>query len=242
MSNIKTSRAFTLIEVLVAMGILFFTSTAIVALSNALTQGTIVSADRTVTNRLAAEGLAAVTKIRDDNFQASVKDPGGLPVWLAAAIAENGADYGWYQLTPPNLAVSGTWELTKITGGTTFESTELETLSDVLKSGQLTSYRLICLESVAAANWSVEGEWRCNVNSAGARLTDGSRTNLADCDPGDLFCQMTKLSLTRQTAREIIIPAGNAIKVRSVVVWQDRDLFRSVSIGTLLTNWREFGQ
>ncbi len=245
MLSIRTriSRGFTLIEVLVAMGILFFTSTAIIALSNALTQGTIISADKTVTNRWASEGLAILTKIRDDNLQASVVDTDGLPVWLAAAKADNGTDYGWYQLisSPTNQ-----WELARITGiKTTIKKSELVNVSDISLSGQLKGYRLICLEAVAAVG-SLDNnnnqEWSCNVDAAGGPLPDGLRTQLNDCQATDLYCQMTKGSLARQASGTKIIPAGNALKVRSLVIWQDREIFRSAAISTLLTNWWEFSQ
>lgn len=63
----RLKRAFTLLEVLVAGGILFVVSAAVVGLSNSIIQGTVISSDTTVTNRWVAEGIEFATKIRDDN-------------------------------------------------------------------------------------------------------------------------------------------------------------------------------
>ena len=105
-------RGFSLLETLIATGVLIVVVLGVVALSNSLVAGTIVNADKTIVNRWAVEGLELAQKVRDDNVLAKNTDTvTGVPVWFKPAFDENGNGYGWYRL---NLLNTGNkWELIK---------------------------------------------------------------------------------------------------------------------------------
>jgi len=225
-------RGFSLLEVLIAVAILFVVSSAIIALSNSLLQGTVAVADRTVVNRLAAEGLEIATKIRDENYL----NADASKLWLPQAANHN--EYGWYKLSRAVVGEEATWKFTDnaVASGALQLSRALE-LGERLTEGDLTVSRLICVEAVAAEA-SAADELRCNVREQGS-VNDGSRTWLSVCEDGDLYCRMTEDSLNRlRVGSGKIIPTGNAVKVKAVVVWQDKTAYRFVETATLLTNWR----
>lgn len=256
----RFSRAFTLLEVLVSGGILFIVASAVVGLSNSIIQGTSISNDTTITNRWAAEGLELTTKIRDDAVKQASFETGQV-IWFAPA--ENVGKYGWYYLKDTSLAADGTqWALTKIADtNNIIDLTKLSaTLSpDELKATNLTSdtllaNRLVCVEAVAAQKLTDETKLGCNVTENGTQtLSDGDRTIRTNCDRGsltanprneDLFCKLTLESLNRNKTGSgtTTIPDGNAVKVRSVVIWPDRGKNLTTDIATLLTNWKSVEQ
>lgn len=243
-------RGFSLLETLIASGILIAVIIGTTSLSNALVVGTVVNADKTITNRWAVEGIELTQKIRDDNLLNKSTATNGTN-WFAPAIADNGNDYGWYwlkaQQRPPN---NNTWKLTKIVGGGNkmnaddFILNAKNTLNEKLVSDKLVGYRLICIESVAAnSNSNTEDNYQCNSSSSGGNVSDGLRSDISACGNDDIYCSLTITSVRKnQLNSNKIIPAGNAVKVRSVVVWQDKDQFRSSSIATLMTNWKGYEQ
>lgn len=235
-------RGFSLLETLIATGILIMVSAATVALSNSLIQGTVVSADKTVANRLAAEGLELISKIRDDNFKSN------SPLWFDQA--ENSNQYGWYVLEREFGGEGGSLRLNRGALGNDNELSRSAIVSngEVITSGGMTLWRVICIEAISAVSQSDQGldsrsKIPCNIKD-NQRVNDGERDyqpqfSGGQCAQGDLYCSMTKTSLNRNrlAALERIIPAGNAIKVRSVVVWLERDLYRSSDVATVITNW-----
>ncbi len=244
-------RSFTLLEVLIAGGILFIVSAAIVSLNNSIIQGTSVNADETVLNRWSSEGLELVTASRDNNLL-SGNSQNGNQVWLNSATTTS--QYGWYI-----LAQSGnSWSLTPAPGTSNtlnlaaFGASSAETLT----SQSLTAYRLICIEATGAVTRRDDVTVSCNENAGGSVIvSDGDRTIVgATCDANNTYCANTKPSLNRNTLTCIanntcpsagsakIIPAGNAVKVRSVVVTQNKANYTVSDVATLLTNWKGFEQ
>lgn len=236
----QRQKGFTLLEVLIAVGVLFVIGSAILSLSNTLIQGTIGTADATVTNLWAAEGLELVAKNRDDRL----KDDAGQP-WLEQVTTS--ADYGWYRVSLNGTAsvmtradFDGNSRKLRIT------KTEAMAAGDSLTSESLTASRLVCIEAVGAQsnNQSLTSDQLgCNLNDAGtAAFNDGLRQITTDCRTTDIYCLMTKDSLNRNNSRSVFTPAGSAVKVRSVLVWQNQYGYQTSEVATMLTNWRSVGQ
>jgi len=230
-------QGFTLIEVLVSAGILFIVGSATVGLTNSIIQGTNQTSSETVANRLASEGIELVTKKRDDTVKAAVGDgPWFVP-------AELNANYGWYVLNSPTY-------LAQISATVVDAEPLLKAVVDSRslppavrqQVGNQDYYRLICVESVGAIRTTAESTTSCNTNASGGSVDDGNRESpsLVACAPNDYYCNMTKASLARNRAAAKVIPPGNAVKIRSVVIWQDKDQYRSAEISTLLTNWKSY--
>lgn len=238
-------RGFSLLETLIAAGILIVVVLSIVSLSNSLIAGTVVNADKTIINRWAVEGLELTQKIRDDNIKGKLANTtSGLPIWFNPAINDNGSDYGWYKLS--NKVVGTSWQITRaLPGQLKLTKAQFTENSETLSSDQTTGYRLICVEAFSAVTSNEADEFRCNTDAAGVALSDGVRTNISSCDVKDLFCSATKQSLNKNklgSQPDRVIPAGNAVKVRSVIIWQDKDQTRNSSVSTLLTNWKGLEQ
>lgn len=243
---------FSLLETLIAASILIAVTLSIVALSNSLIGGTVVNADKTVINRWAAEGIELTKKIRDDNLL----NP-NTPIWFIPAFNDDGSDYGWYKLTPPNPSNNSA---TLTSAGVrnnideaTFIGTGSSSVAERLQNGQTVGYRLICIESVEAnaapTNISDPNPFHCNTKGDIA-LKDGHRTDLTDCqsstitgNSNDVYCLMTKNSVNKNhLSGTNFIPAGSAVKVRSVIVWKVKDQAHSSSVASLLTNWKGYEQ
>lgn len=257
--NLLISRksAFTLIEVLVAGSILFVVSAAVVGLSNSIIQGTAITTDEASANRLATQGLELITKIRDDQAKSGGFTDTGKFIWFAPV--EDPAEYGWWQLSenPPS---SNAWDLDldddfsnvidTTVGEFNPDLAEAILLNDTAGANQITFYRFICIEALAAESNQEDGLLNCNtakVNNNNLPVIDGTRDNPESCysvEVGstvneDIYCQFTEESLNRnRVITGKIIPDGNAVKVRSVVIWQDRDIYRQTEISTILTNWQ----
>lgn len=241
--------AFTLLEILIAVGVLFIVGSAVVSLSNTLIQGTVSTADSTVTNLWAVEGLEMAAKNRDDRLNTA-----NNPTWLEQA--ESLEDYGWYfvRLNPANQKV----ELTRaaINNDPNYlhiKKAEVMALTDpkaILESEGLSARRLICVEAIGVPSineTSNTDRLRCNLDrNTNQRFNDGdlqgNRTVGTDCYNNDLYCIMTKASLNLNNATSTYIPTGNAVKVRSVVVWQTTQGYRTSEMSTILTNWKAIDQ
>ena len=233
-----SKRGFSLLETLIAAGILIVVTLAIVGLSNSLIAGTIINSDKTIINRWAAEGIELTQKIRDDNLlsQATAATPG----WFVPAVADNGQGYGWYKLIPG----AKTSQLTKVATGNNISEADFKNNAEVLTSDQTTGYRLICVEAVSAsapvATSSDTNPFHCNTQGTTV-VQDGRRDQptATTCQTADLYCQITKASVNKNRLdNNNIIPSGTAVKIRSVVVWDEKNQVHSSSIATLLTNWR----
>lgn len=224
-------------ETLIATGILIIVTLAVVSLSNSLISGTVNNADKTITNRWAAEGIELTTKIRDDR----ILDKTTAPNWFDPAIAENGSGYGWYVLTPGTPTAS----MSRAAVGNVISANDFKNSgAEVLTSDRTIGYRLICVEAVGAATAASSGQFSCNTR-AGQAVADGVRTPPTDCpDPNpDLYCYTTRSSVNKnQLTADRFIPAGTAVKVRAVVIWETKDGFRSSSLATVLTNWKGYEQ
>lgn len=227
-------KGFTLLEVLVAAGILFIVGSATVGLSNSIIQGTAQTSDETVANRLASEGLELATKKRDD----TVKLASGDEPWFAPAVSS--AEYGWYQ-------VGSTGELSRISLAldpplttSTVPSNSALPVGIKQQVGNQDYYRLICIEAVAATPNSDTELVNCNLDETDSIISDGNRSgpSTTSCDTADYYCNMVNVSTSRNRTGGVAIPPGNAVKIRSVVVWQDKEQYRTSQISTLLTNWK----
>lgn len=240
-------RGFSLLETLIATGILVIVVLAIVALSNSLIAGTILGADKTIINRWAAEGIELTTKVRDDNILN--KSTAQTTNWFEPAISANGSSYGWYILKQDSTHT--TWKMTSVADGGSINKIQFMQLGEKLTSDQIIGYRLICVEAVSAsadASNNDANPFHCNTQGS-TTLQDGLRTVLSDCQvgqpdqPNDLYCQMTKASVNKNHLDLTrIIPAGSAVKIRSVVVWEERDQVHSSSLTSLITNWKGYEQ
>lgn len=249
-SNLMTKKvksAFTLLEVLIAGGILFIVSAGVVGLSNSIIQGTTLTNDATITNRWAAEGLELSTKIRDEKSKSASFSTTGEIRWFGDAVATSD-NYGWYHLVPEESPNPVRWELVKLIGiGNTINLTEFSpTVSpynsiESISSDNLIGYRLICVESFGSVkNIDVDNQLTCNTDGGAKVLSDGDRSVQPDCDVNDLYCLLTEpsLNLHGPANNQKIIPNGNAVKVRSIVLWGDRGTWKTSNIATVLTNWR----
>ncbi|HUD21137.1 MAG TPA: type II secretion system protein [Candidatus Saccharimonadales bacterium] len=237
-------RGFTLLEVLVASGVLFIVASAVVGLSNTIIQGTVSNSDRTVVNRWATEGLELTTKIRDDTVLQNKTDAAGNPLWLDQATSVD--KYGWYKLQQD--PISGIWKLV----ATPYQvkqplSAVAGDYAESLTSDQTQAYRLICLESVGAKQIpdNASGDFiYCNAkDSDGTAFNDGDRNVKTDCDTNDVYCLFTKSSLNADNLAATplrLIPAGNAVKARAVIVWPDKSSYKVSDMATILTNWQGY--
>lgn len=251
MFTMSKRRAFTLLEVLVAGSILFIVSAAVVGLSNSIIQGTALTTDQATANRLATQGLELVTKIRDDNVkQGNFTD--GRFVWFEPV--NEATDYGWWQLSE----ISNSWQLNKDEIEFPDNSIDLTDFSEAnaekLSVDQIDFYRFICVEALAANSLpGADQRIVCNGQADGSGfidVIDGTRSEIDSCFAGSLgitynkdsYCEFTAESVNRNRTidDDKFIPNGNAVKVRSIVVWEDRDEFHSAEVATLLTNWRSF--
>jgi len=240
-------RGFSLIEVLVALSVLALVGLAMVALSNSLSQGTLRSADQTVGGWLASEGSQQLEGVMGQNSISA----NGASGWLKAAFGDNGADYGWYKL----VVAAANRQLTSVPLARTLTKEQFLSQGESLTVGNMAIRRLICIESVAANDEPRSDVIPCNIDSAGSWLEDGLRqppslpaSRKEDlCQSSDLYCQMTLGSLNTQRLSSAstalkewkAVYAGNAVKVRSVVAWRNKDQIETAELATLLTNWRE---
>jgi Tfp pilus assembly protein PilV len=237
-----SKRGFSLLESLIATGVLIIVVLAVISLSNSLIAGTVANADRTIINRWAAEGVELTQKIRDDNILAKNSDPAtGLPSWFNQAIKDNGRDYGWFKL---EVATANSWKLSPaISSGNRLSAAEFKQAAENLTSDQTLGYRLICVEALAATAVSADDNLQCNSDEDGQLVDDGARTELTDCQTSDVYCALSQVSVNaNQLNSDTIIPPGNALKIRSVVLWENKANVRSASMAMLLTNWRGYGQ
>lgn len=238
---------FSLLETLIAMAILITVVLASIALSNSLIRGTVANADEAIVNRWAAEGLERTTKIRDDRILSGVTGANGLPVWFDLAFADNGGSYGWYKLNAVTVGGVTHWELSPLgtSGARVIGFPDFRDGGERLTSGEVVGYRLICVEAVGAVSSSATTSYQCNTSSSGQAAADGSRTVFDPrvCQTGDAFCELTRNSLrSNRLASDVqTIQPGNAIKLRSVVVWEAKDEIRVADIATMMTNWRNYG-
>jgi hypothetical protein len=106
-------------------------------------------------------------------------------------------------------------------------------------------YRLICIEAVGATvpTAANDTQTHCNTKLDGSAKDDGNRNapSLTTCAAPagtDTYCEITTASLSRNRVGTLAIPPGNAVKIRSVVIWQDKELFRVSDVATFLTNWK----
>ncbi len=258
----RLKRAFTLLEVLVAGGILFVVSAAVVGLSNSIIQGTVISSDTTVTNRWAAEGIEFATKIRDDNSRIQGFSQ-GQQYWFHTPNLTSDR-YGWHYLVANADGI--TWRLQPLPTEyknvleyktATFDPAPLT--GDEIQAENLRGYRFICVEAVGAIRTANQNtnKLHCNTNGDDTTtkiVTDGPRNASAttcyqeaptvDQLRFDRYCLLTRPSLNREglgTGSPKLILDGNAVKVRSVVLWNDRGEYRFTDIATMLTNWRSVG-
>lgn len=247
---IKVNKGFSLLETLIATGVLIIVTLGVVSLSNSLISGTVINADKTIINRWAQEGIELTQKIRDDNILGKVTDISGLPNWFEPAIADNGSDYGWYKLSQGTT--NSTWKLDKIAANVNLLAPDqFKQNAETLTSDQTVGYRLICIEAFDASSTptdSNDNQFHCNTQGS-TILEDGLRTALTDCQtgsagqPNDLYCQLTKTSVNKNhLASGKIVTPGNAVKIRAVVAWESKDQLRSSSITTVITNWKGFEQ
>lgn len=217
-----SKRGFTLLEVLIAGSILFVVSAAVIGLNNSLIQGTSKVADRTQMNRWAVEGLDLFEKVRNDRD--------GSSVWLEQA--EKVDKYGFYYWNSFGVLQGG--------GNNEIALIDINTNSaEELRSGVFSAFRMICVEAVGANKQSDDLNIYCN-RTGGGGVNDGDRGVPNDCSDGDAYCNFTQVSLNkdRLNSNKILIPGGNAVKVRSIVVWQDRGETQLTEATTLMTNWR----
>ncbi|MEX1123747.1 MAG: prepilin-type N-terminal cleavage/methylation domain-containing protein [Patescibacteria group bacterium] len=249
----KTSKAFTLIEVLVASSILFIVSAAVVGLSNSIIQGTAITADQASANSLATEAIELTTKIRNDTVKGGgFNTPGSEGKFIWFAPAEDPIEYGWYQLGEDPVTPNK-WSLNYDGAdfGNVIDTTTADfdpTLAETITVGQVTYYRFTCIEALAAEADQQDGLLNCNTIKDGNdynAVIDGTRDLPSECYSGDniweedIYCKFTKPSLNyNRVVQDKLIPDGNAVKVRSIVIWQDKDIYRSSEIATILTNWQ----
>ena len=228
-------KGFTLIEVLVSGFILVTVGAAVVSLSNTISQGSVVQADTSVANRLAGEGIEKVTKVRDDSMSS------GTSIWLAQA--ETSSKYGWYYLDSTD-SLKQLNDISSPKSSTTAVVTSSSYNSDEsyakITLNNIPYYRLICIEAVGATETSDDNNVYCNTNDGTNVLSDGTRAVGPTCETGDVYCNFSQSTLGAADpwSSSKIIPSGNAVKVRSVVVWQDKDVNRAADMSTLLTNWK----
>lgn len=233
-------KAFTLLEVLIAGGVLFIVTAAVVSLSNTIIQGTGKNADRTETNRWATEGMELVTKIRNDSVKSGGVVTDGERVWFQPAFSTS--DYGWYRLE--EVINGGTnWELVRTDAPLKLHFNQVANYAGLpLKNQALTGYRLICVEAYGATSRSSDDNYlNCNsADEAGTTAaTDGSRLLTGSCQSDDVYCLSSYDSLNRnRRLNNRYIPSGNVVKVRTAVVWQERARYQSTELATVMTNWK----
>jgi Tfp pilus assembly protein PilV len=256
-------RGFTLIEVLVSGAILIIVTLAVVAISNSITQSTEASSDVTVSSNLAQQNLNLVTEIRDNGFSVPVSDPTCGNIWFDQACNSN--QYGWYALTQDTTQPSKPWSLKQITASSMIGPSTA--LSDFVKNAtpdqnsSPETYQLICIEAYGAndnPNPSSPNTISCNNNGSGKAVSDGNRTltqggSCTNDDPTygtDSYCRDTEQSLNwdgnNVAGSNFYIPAGNAVKIKSVVVWQTASTsvtptYKSTSLTGLITDWQSAG-
>lgn len=258
-----------MIEVLVAAGVLFIVSTAVVGLSNSIVQGTSNTNDKTQVSLWAQSGLDLMAKVRDDHVaKGDALSSTGDPVWLPQA--ENGSTpYGWYAFSPSGDCKSWTLNQTPLSISPVTGRPAQITIADAITNAEplqgcntgtsLAAYRLICVEAYATVDQPDNASnLNCNsANSAGtSTINDGNRGSVgSDCQtgtgnqPNDAYCQFTKTSLNRDNLTTntpetpSFIPPGNALKVRSVIVWQGSGTqnYKSFDLATVMTNWKTIG-
>lgn len=239
-------RGFTLLEVLIAGGVLFIVSTAVVGLSNSIVQGTSTTNDKTQVSSWAQSGLDLMARYRDY----SVAKASGDQAWLPQTAGDP-PQYGWYALSSPDCqnwndptSLSTTQvDLTTLFGDNPMPG--VESMQTCNPGATLTAYRFICIESYAAVDKTSSDKINCNTDAAGNQVSDGARSPVGtDCNSNDSYCLLTKSSLNRSKLtgeNSTFIPSGNAVKVRSVIVWQDRSTYKTFDLSTLLTNWKTSG-
>lgn len=238
---IKFRSAFTLLEVLVAGGVLFIVTAAVVSLSNTIIQGTGHNADRTEVNRWASEGMELVTKIRNDSVKTGGVLIGQDKIWFGPA--ESNVNYGWYRLEEQTAGNTTSWQLVKTDADKHLHFNQVATYAGLpLQNQALVGYRLICIEAYGATDQSSDADYlNCNTaDEAGTNAaTDGDRLVTGSCQTDDVYCLASFDSLNRnRQSRFRYIPSGNVVKVRTVVVWNERNQYQSTEIGSILSNWK----
>ncbi|MBI4948458.1 prepilin-type N-terminal cleavage/methylation domain-containing protein [Candidatus Berkelbacteria bacterium] len=239
-------RGFTLIEVLIAAGILFMVAGAVAGLTNTIIQGTSQTADNTETNRWASEGLELVTKVRNDNVASGGVLVNSEKVWFAPAVSSD--EYGWYSVSSTSATKTSLQKRLTFDGLTAQES-QL-TGAVITSTSGLTGYRLICIEAYGAKSYTSEDFVDCNAEVEGAETyadkKDGNRLQgYSDCDSADNYCIASKESLNKNKptgVSDYFVLPGNVVRVRSVIIWEDRGEWKTTEMSTLLTNWKGFEQ
>lgn len=251
--NSSRKKGFTLLEVLVAGSILFIVSAAVVGLSNSIIQGTALTTDQATATRLATQGIELVNKIRNDTVKGGDFTQGKF-IWFPPV--ESASDYGWWQLS----SISNNWQLNEDDVDfpdvsidlNSFDSAKAEKISE----DQLDFYRFMCIEALAASNYPQENSTIfCNAQESGngyVEVIDGTRSEIDSCYQQSLglnynkdsYCEFSAESINRNRVDGLdkYIPNGNAVKVRSIVVWEDRDEFHRTEVSTMFTNWQTIGQ
>ncbi len=246
---------FTLIEVLVAGGLLLLVGSAIVALTNSLVRGTITTSNTTIVNSWLSEGAELVTRIRDNNIKQLHADAQGTPVWMDQATKVT-YPYGWYYLkTNSNsftltVANPSSPEVLSKTSDINNSITRFSDFADAkLVSDNLTAYRFVCIEAVGASPIEDDSNFYCNHFTVKDSVNDGNSSVLSgitDCptipaNPGDVYCLMTKTSINANrlpSASQLFIPPGNALKINVLIAYDDQNAIHSNQMQTLLTNYR----
>lgn len=251
MIKFSNNRAFTLLEVLVAGSILLIVTAAVVGLSNSIIQGTSVNADQATAGRLASQGIELVTKIRDDTVKKGNFSLGEF-VWFEPA--ERSSSYGWWQLAQSGNAWTISNDELDFRGNSIDLTSFDEKKAEKLSVDQIDFYRFVCVEALAASNYFDDQKIYCNtqkIDNDTRDINDGTRTEKDECllySVGittvnkDSYCDFTAESINRYRVGSTnkYIPNGNAVKVRSIVVWSDRGEYQKSELSTILTNWRSY--
>ena len=235
----KMKRGFTLIEVLIASSILIAVIAAVIALSNSINRNTIIASDMTDANNMVNTDF---TTMKGD-IQAEINSGG---VWLPQAELEAGgaSKYGWYYKDK----VTG--DLTKFSS----PKTNVLTPDDIFvnndpKNMETTNnvdyYHLLCFESFEskASSMSDDSKFYCNEDGGGNIYNDGTRAVNSDCETSggknDAYCVFSKPSLNTNSIdlwTQKYVPSGNAVKVRVLVVWKEKEEVLYSDMARLFTN------
>ena len=235
-------RGFTLIEVLIASCILVVVVAAIVALSNSINRNTLIASDMSDANNVAISDFSSIESAVQTNFSAG-------SMWLSQAAAIT--NYGWYYKD------ANTGVLTQFTDTKKNELTSSEVFAmtgEGLKNvNGVDYYKLICYEGFGSSASSLSGrqsdgstKFYCNTNDRTTNYNDGTRIIGTDCEDTlsakDEFCKFSKESLNKSKPTggtdwdSTIIPSGNTLKVRSVVVWMHKEEVFYTDVAKIFTN------
>ena len=234
----KMKRGFTLIEVLIASSILIAVIAAVIALSNSINRNTIIASDMTDANNMVNTDFSTMK----GDIQAEINSG---KVWMTQA--ELGADgknkYGWYYKDPTD------GKLTRFTDAriNVLTPDEIFTLTGANKEtmNNVDYYHLLCFESFEskASSVSDNSKFYCNEDGSGNIYNDGTRTVNSDCETlgvkNDAYCVFSKPSLNTNSVglwTQKYVPSGNAVKVRVLVVWKEKEEVLYSDMARLFTN------